>query len=293
MAIISPSRVLGPVAAPFPAGPLLVVSPHFDDLALSCLALLGRGAPATILQVFSGAPEPAVSAEWDTRSGFADSTAAIVARRLEEAAAFAGTGHDFRAVGLIDAQYVDLGPVGERAESDRLAVAAAITAWIDEQDSGPDAPPITVALPVGAGRSEGEFVPVARARALAARRFLPSSHVDHRGARDGGVLAARSRPQVQVVLYEELPYRQTRRGDRAARFIGACLAHPGQSGRSVQRFEVPVDRDEKARRLRAYATQLPLIFPPWAVLGNRLRWVLPRRERYWQVLRGGMGRPTP
>jgi LmbE family N-acetylglucosaminyl deacetylase len=284
MAIALPTRSPESADPRFPDGPLLVVSPHFDDVVLSCLALIDRGAPVTILQVFSGAPQPPVAADWDARSGFADSTAALVARRAEEAAAFAGTGHDFRSVGLIDAQYVDIGPTGERPAADRQAIAEAIIEWIDEQTADA-ASGVTLALPVGAGRREGELVPVARVRALAARRFLPSSHVDHRGARDGGVLAARARPHVQVLLYEELPYRQTRRGDRAARLVGACLTEPGEVSRPVERFDVAVDRPEKAARLRAYVTQLPLIFPAWALRGDRLRRVLPRRERYWRVVR--------
>ena len=41
-----------------PAGPLLLVSPHLDDAALSCAALLERDEPITVLDVFTLVHEP-------------------------------------------------------------------------------------------------------------------------------------------------------------------------------------------------------------------------------------------
>ena len=63
-----------------PSGPLLVLSPHFDDAALSCGALLARTEPLTVLDVFTRRPEPEQATEWDRRCGFRGSDEAMAAR---------------------------------------------------------------------------------------------------------------------------------------------------------------------------------------------------------------------
>ena len=140
-------------------GPLLIVSPHFDDVPFSCWALLDRRDLATVLHVCTAGPVPPVVAEWDRRSGFADSDAATAARRAEERDAFAGTPHLFREVGLLDGQYTDVRTVDELRR-----ISDAVHAWVDEVDA-----PCTVAVPVGAGCVEGALVPIARLRARLTR----------------------------------------------------------------------------------------------------------------------------
>ncbi|HKH30912.1 MAG TPA: hypothetical protein VKA45_07660 [Gaiellaceae bacterium] len=44
--------------AEIPAGALLLVSPHLDDVVLSCTALVERAEPIDIVTLFAGAPDP-------------------------------------------------------------------------------------------------------------------------------------------------------------------------------------------------------------------------------------------
>ena len=63
-----------------PEGRVLIVSPHLDDAAFSCAALLDRPRPADVLTVFAGTPDPPRRTSWDKRTGFDDSDAAMTAR---------------------------------------------------------------------------------------------------------------------------------------------------------------------------------------------------------------------
>lgn len=104
------------------SAPLLVVSPHFDDGALSCGALFDREEPVDLLTVFSGGPEQVMHTSWDRACGFADSTEAMRHRQEEERRAFAPEGHRLHELDLIDAQYD--GPRGD-------AEASALTGWLE------------------------------------------------------------------------------------------------------------------------------------------------------------------
>ncbi|MGI9540089.1 MAG: hypothetical protein ACR2N6_08075, partial [Miltoncostaeaceae bacterium] len=86
--------------------PLLVVSPHPDDAALSCGALLDRELPVDIATVFTSAPTPPATTEWDRAAGFADSDEAVAARLAEERAAFADSPHRLHELGELDGQYI-------------------------------------------------------------------------------------------------------------------------------------------------------------------------------------------
>lgn len=78
--------------------PLFVVSLHLDDAVFSCGMLLAMHLGSIVCTVFAGAPRPAVSAPWDQASGFADSDAALEARRRE----------DDHALALLDARPIRL-----------------------------------------------------------------------------------------------------------------------------------------------------------------------------------------
>ena len=252
-------------------GAILVVSPHFDDAALSCSVLLDRREPVTLLQVCTAGPVPAVVSDWDRRAGVADSDDAGRARRAEERAAFAGSPHEMREVGLLDAQY---GAIFDLDAQTR--VREAILEWADATHG-----PRTVVVPVGAGCAPRALVPFARARAAVSRYQVFWMHPDHVAVRDACVEALVDRTDIAVVLYEEFPYRLTRRGDGAARRV---VRRFGASARAV-RVDAPVDRAAKAQRLAAYATQLPLLLPVRARTVEGLTRHLPGDERYWYVRR--------
>lgn len=68
----------------------LVLSPHMDDAVLSASSVV-LDHPSAVWTVFTAAPAPAQTTSWDLSCGFANSDETIAARRLEDAAAFAGT----------------------------------------------------------------------------------------------------------------------------------------------------------------------------------------------------------
>jgi hypothetical protein len=243
--------------------PLLVVSPHLDDAWLSCAALLLRSRPLDVLNVFTGTPTPPRSTPWDLRSGFPDSAATVAARRLEDDGAFAGTTHRRTSLGLLTTSYLD----GPRDPADAEVLAAAVADWAGS--AGDDA---VVALPAGAGSR----LPVAALRVLGwAGRFRGRTprNSEHVYVRDAA-LRAIDRTKAVPLLYEELPYLWSGSGDRQARRTASALRR-----RAVE-LTLTVDRDEKARRLASYASQL-------ASFELRLDGpgVLPPSERYWLLER--------
>ena len=247
-------------------GPLLVLSPHLDDAALSCSALIERDRPATILTAFDGEPDPPQAAAWDLLTGFSGSTDSMAARRQEDRAAFAGTPHDLAGLGLLDLQYCG----ARRSPTDRSRIETAIRAWIDRVEEG------TVAAPAGAGRHHGS----GRLRSWLETRVHGAGggvvqHPDHVLVRDAAVVTALDSPSVGLLLYEELPYLW---GAGAESELTAVL-------RGVERSCVPInveiDREAKARRIGAYRSQVDHL----AVGDSRVERAsdLPETERYWYL----------
>lgn len=247
-----------------PDGPLLLVSPHLDDAALSCAALLARTDPVDVLTVFAGEPDPPRQGPWDRDCGFASSAESVPARRAEERSAFAGTPHRLAFMDLIEGQYVDWHHSGDEAE----VLREELLRWTAANRGG------TVALPAGAGRRLG------RIRARLARRLGrntgPEPHPDHLFVRDVALDALAEAGDVLPLLYEELPYVLGGGGGREARAAAAA------SGRHAVEFVAEVDRAAKAARIGAYATQVPHL----TVDGTRLDVAanLPGHERYWQLV---------
>jgi hypothetical protein len=247
-----------------PSGALLVVSPHFDDAALSCAVLLDRGEPVDVLTVFAGAPEPPQRGWWDERCGFASSAESVPARRREDEKALAPGGHRIRVLDLLELQHFD----GPRPAADADRIAEAVRGWLAEMDGG------TVALPAGAGWAP-RWLPPRLAKKLREPRG-PEPHQDHVFIREA--LLPAKLEGASLVLYEELPYLWGGSAARAAR--RAASAH----GYRAQLEIVPVDRERKAKRLAAYTSQIPHISPPEGRLDSPA--VLPPSERYWRLRRG-------
>ena len=248
-----------------PTGRLLLVSPHLDDAALSCAALIERPEPIDVLTVFAGEPDPPRQGSWDNLTGFPSSRHSMAARRDEDAAAFSGTPHSMRTMSLLELQYHD---VSSRASEDAAIIADALGAWADDGGG-------TVALPAGAGRRRS------RLRARIERTIGPRGgtlpHEDHVFLRDAGLAALVRRRDVTMLLYEELPYAWGGRAERAV----ADAARPW--GLNPAEIRLPVDRIAKARRIGAYASQVPHFWGD----GRRLDDpdALPPVERYWRLLR--------
>ena len=221
-----------PRAAPITA---LFVSPHFDDIALSCggtAAIEARAGRALVVTVFAGAPTGPLNsfAEFQhQRWGAQDD--AVAARRREDDAAMAALGADSTRLDYHDAIYRgdlylsddDLfGPVKAADQSVADAVAQSVTAIVQQ------ASPRRVYLPLSVG-----------------------NHVDHQICT---ALAARLvAERLTVLLYEDFPYAAT----------------PGAVERRVERLDrtlkpTIVDISETIERrlaaIRCYASQVPTIF---------------------------------
>ena len=237
--------------------PVLILEPHFDDAALSCAALLERVRPIDVVTVFGGEPDPPVQGHWDKTCGFADSREALAARRAEQAAAFAGSPHRVSALRVLERQYVE-----RRADSDRSAIAEAVADWVGRNSGG------LVALPAGAGWQAPRWV---RRRARLAGRDRIRPHPEHVFVRDAALSTLG--PGWTPLLYEELPYLVGGPADREVRKVAQ------REARRARLVEARVDRDEKARRISLYPSQVSLISPPGCRLDDPPS--LPAIERFW------------
>jgi LmbE family N-acetylglucosaminyl deacetylase len=248
-----------------PGGPILVVSPHLHDAALSCAALVERSEPVTVLDVFTVGPEPDHASEWDRRCGFDSGLAAIAAREQEEAEAFMGTPHEVLAADLLDGRYPD----AARGVGDERRLRSAIDDWTRRWSAS------TVMLPAGAGVHVGLAPSMARRmRSGFGGPRAAGADPDHLWVRDTALAALRHREDVDVWLYEELPQRFSRRGDASVELVARW------ADRNARRVDVAVDRRRKAERLEKYESQIgPLLGGD----GSRLARKLPDDERYWSL----------
>ena len=87
------------------AGSVVVLSPHFDDAALSCWSLLEAPGPLRVVNVFGGIPEPGQGGEWDRKLGIVDSAAYVRDRIEADRAALARAGREPVSLPLLDHQY--------------------------------------------------------------------------------------------------------------------------------------------------------------------------------------------
>lgn len=246
-----------------PEGPLLVVSPHMHDAALSCAALLDRGQSVTVLDVCTLVPEPDRSTEWDRRCGFSSAKEAMAVREAEEAEAYADSPHEVLAVDLLEGQYRD----DLRGAMDERRLHEAVSGWLDRYGGG------TVVLPAGAGLTVGLAPGVwARVRAALSGHRVVHADPDHLWARDVVLQLLRDRPDVRVWLYEELPHCRSRPADAAVDLVAEW------SGRRAERVVLRVDRARKAKRLAAYGSQMPAMFRGGL---KHLARRVPPDERYW------------
>jgi LmbE family N-acetylglucosaminyl deacetylase len=249
--------------------PLLIVAPDNDDAVLSCFALLDRDDAVDIIDVFVGEPDPPVQGWWDRRCGFATSAEAAATRRGEERAAYTGTPHRVSFLELLSVQYVD----GTRPASERETIRETVANWGERNTGG------SIALPAGAGWSVsalrswlGEHV-----HRRIGERPGPPRHPDHVFARDAALAAAVALPNIDVFLYEELPYLWGRPADWEVRRLESSW------GIRAEPFELPVDRERKAARIACHASQIEHISPPHGRVDDPR--VLPPVERYWRLVR--------
>lgn len=257
-----------------------MVSPHLDDAALSCAALLERTEPVDVVTVFAGSPEPPMRGRWDEITGFASSGEAMLTRLREDEQAFAGSPHTVTTLPLVELQYVD----GERQTSDARSIETVVEQWLS-RGAG------SVALPVGAGfvpnffwrrlrhlRSTSPRIPrlarLSHPRTTSGDTF--DQHPDHVFVRDAVLRRFGRRHDVSMILYEELPYLWSGPSDARARKAARKV------GRKAVEFREKIDRRAKAERIRNYASQTGHLTVPGRRLDDPT--VLPPHERYWLLV---------
>lgn len=276
--------------------PVLIISPHFDDAVLSAWALIEADpvTPVDVLTVFGGAPEPAIATAGDIACGFADSAEAMCERRREDAAALQSITRTAWYLPLLELQY---GGLADRAVA-REHLLREVASWIEAQVRADGSRPLVVA-PGGAGAhvSAGLSAPSRTGsrgrggRGLAWLRYLKHrlyvrqkhaaqragavAHPDHLFVRDVIVETCMERQDVDLWLYEDLPYLWSGPADAEVAVVAAqhCLR--------VTTMSVPINQERKAAALANYASQLTALDPD----GRRLESAetLPATERYWRL----------
>jgi len=107
------------------------------------------------------------------------------------------------------------------------------------------------------------------------------AHPDHLFVRDALLKSLEQLGSARVLLYDELPYLWTLNADAEV----ARLAE--RNGVSAKQFDVEIDRVEKQRALRSYASQLSALDPAGRLHDASL---LNPVERYWLVYPAGQDR---
>jgi LmbE family N-acetylglucosaminyl deacetylase len=103
--------------------PVVVLSPHLDDAALSAWSVLRGPGDVTVVNVFAGIPAPGTPPRWDRIVGATDSQALVRARLAEDRDALAMAGRRPVNLDLLDAQYRGEEPAPSE-------IASAITAAV-------------------------------------------------------------------------------------------------------------------------------------------------------------------
>jgi LmbE family N-acetylglucosaminyl deacetylase len=247
-------------------GRTLFISPHFDDVALSCggtVALQARSGRAIVVTVFAGEPPGELNSfarfqhdRWGTDSDTVD------VRRAEDRAALEILGAESRLLTFRDAIYrgslylsdEDLfGPVKPEDAETANAVNSAILAMAKETRA------TRVFLPLGIG-----------------------GHVDHRICHATGAdLLAAGRG---VYFYEDFPYVVTASAfnRRMAEFDPKLIS---------EGVDISDVLDVRITAIGAYASQVPTIFRHYGPFAEVVRSYagVPERspiayfERFWQV----------
>jgi LmbE family N-acetylglucosaminyl deacetylase len=248
-----------------PTGPVLIVSPHLDDAVLSAFAFLQRG-QTTVLTVFCGTPGDDVSSEWDRKLGHVNGNEIMRRRLAEDDAVLASLGVPTIRLPLLEWGYRRR----EMPSCDVASLRDAVVDWV-EATNGEG----VVLAPAGAGGREHLLYRVRWHSRLPLLRIPGGGvpHPDHIAVRDVVVpeVLAAGHP---VVLYEEFPYRWSRRGDHSvSQYASKGLPRPA-------RFELRVDPCAKARAVSNYRSQTPELFRPWV---RDIANVMPASERYWLV----------
>jgi LmbE family N-acetylglucosaminyl deacetylase len=250
----------------------LFLSPHYDDVALSCggtVALLAdRGTDTTVVTIFGGEVIDDVLgdfARWKhSRWGLNDMDAVREQRQAEDAAATARLGAGSRWLGFPDAIYR-----GDRYVADQELYGEVRTA---EQ-------PLAEVVSL-----EVQSLPEWRSDATVYVPLAAGEHVDHQLVfMAGQVLAKRG---ARVLAYEDCPYAiHSPAGlDRRVAALAGALG-------PAELVHISVTLERRLDAIAAYTTQVPVIFRFTQDFRGSVRAFAQRLvsecdpvERFWPVL---------
>jgi LmbE family N-acetylglucosaminyl deacetylase len=210
------------------------VSPHLDDVALSCAGLLAAHPGSSMVTAFAGGPgsvDPVT--EWEELSGIFGPGADIVgARRQEDVEASSELGSTFHHLDHWDHQYrtPTYGYRGPTARADLVqAVAQDLEVLIDASA------PTTWAIPLGL------------------------SHPDHQLAAEACLDIVARLSDIEWLVYEELPYAVYL--PETVLEATANLASRGFDLRPAEGIELAPDTVAKRRAVDCYRSQLRPLGP--------------------------------
>jgi LmbE family N-acetylglucosaminyl deacetylase len=230
--------------------PLVVLSPHLDDAALSCGALMIHASSRTTVTVATlftegGSPPFTLSARRLLHQmGAADAKTLYRKRRTEDRAALEPMGLTCRHAGLTEAQFRHRSVAGTRRRWAAMLpeLAHIYPVYRVHVVSGRVAP-----ADAGTLREAREFIQriAGPPPALVLAPLGVGGHVDHVLAR-----TAAERSGTRIVYYSDFPYNQRHRAD---------LAFVRRKGLVEARW--PRLTEAKAELIRAYRTQAGALFP--------------------------------
>ena len=254
------------------------------------------------MTVFSGTPHHPITSGWDEICGFKNSSEAMAARMQEELNAFQELSVEKIDLDLLDGQYRTTHPMSDQDMA--LTIVNAISKWVERCLAQGLEPHIVV--PAGAGlvgstgartrfleeAAEPIRAPVrtnpliSRMKSAKHRLFVWNKrksqqrglvqNSDHLIVRDVVLDSFLARADVQVILYEELPYLWHRSADYV-------LAHVSQAYPHIQAepFQIPITQVAKQHAISAYQSQLRPLDPKHRRLESPSQ--IPERERYWHL----------
>lgn len=162
----------------------IMLSPHFDDAALSLGGLMAknRRGKLFVATFFAGKPAEPMTTEWDRKSGFSDSDEAVPAREKENEAALAPFGAIIKNYDYLDYQY--------RGTRYDRAIEESIVRDIE-----------SIISIYGAGRQILMYGPAVFNQEI--------THPDHRILHDAFLEVSRRHRQesnIKFFIYEDFPY---------------------------------------------------------------------------------------
>lgn len=160
----------------------IILSPHLDDAALPVGGLLAKTKnEKLVVSFFTGTPDPVQVTPWDTQSGFANSTDAMLARIKENDTAMSILGATNISLNFLDFQYRALGDTAQLQTEIQSRIEDILR---EEGDEGA----LNVYFPAFFGET--------------------ATHPDHILVHNAvlAIITAKEFPQVSWYMYEDMPY---------------------------------------------------------------------------------------